>query len=132
MKNNSKICKRCHEEKDGLTDFYICKGYVRPVCKKCMCKDGSIYLKKMMKLYPERYKREFTEERREKSLEYYSKHKKKFAKYREAFREKHPDYFRMYAQKRRSEGKHLKKSSRVSRRHVTNNNDSGNGKDYTP
>ena len=92
----NKICSCCKLEKDMKEDFYFSKGKIRPECKKCTIKRILICQRKK-----KAWKNRIAEYSSEYSKAYYADHKEKFAEYRKSFLERHPGYYRDYADKRR-------------------------------
>jgi len=97
---NLKICSRCNTAKEP-TFFYTCKGKTRSECKACTIKRNGLYQQKNRS-----WKNRFVDNDEQKSYmtAYYAAHKDKFAQYRKTFREKHPEYFKLYSRKRKTEG----------------------------
>lgn len=99
VKGNLRICTKCNAAKLEH-DFYLCQGKLRSECKKCTVRKNVIYQRSV-----EIWKHRFVDPEQQKSymIDYYSKHKEKFAEYRRKFREKYPDYYKNYARKRKNE-----------------------------
>lgn len=93
-----KRCSCCKVEKDMKNDFYFSKGKIRSECKKCTIRRSLAYQRKVKS-----WKRRSADyaSQREYMINYYAENKDKFAMYRKTFLEKHPDYYRAYADKKR-------------------------------
>ncbi len=97
--SNIKICSCCYEPKLSLKDFYLCSGKWRSECKACTIRRNSRYQR-----LNESWKTRFPddESRREYMRTYYKNNKDRFAKYREDFRLRYPDYYREYFRNRKN------------------------------
>lgn len=98
--NNLKICSKCNTAKDS-DSFYSSKGKIRSECKACTIKKN-VYYQKKTKSWKNRFID--SDEKRSYMVDYYAKNRDKFAEYRKTFREKHPEYFKLYSRKRKNEG----------------------------
>lgn len=94
-----KTCSVCRQLKDEATEFYCYKGNYRGNCKTCHVKKSVIYQREN-----ETWKNKFIddEHRVHYLRDYYAKNKEKFAEYRRIYKEKHPDYHKDYARKRKN------------------------------
>ena len=92
-----RICNRCGESKRYI-DYYFCSGKPRSECKTCTIRRNIIY-QRQVKAWKSRY--ETDEARKIYMRAYYHKNKQKFAKYREDFRLRYPDYYKDYFRKRK-------------------------------
>ena len=93
-----KICAKCHKAKDVKTSYYCYQGVYRSECKECSIKRNVLHQRRT-KTWKDRSVDQ--EARRVYMRDYYRKNKEKFAKYREEFREKYPDYHTQYARKKK-------------------------------
>lgn len=93
-----KICSQCHQAKEPMMDFYLCSGRWRSECKMCTIKRNVRYQRKV-KAWKHRYVDDDT--RRQYMRDYYDKNKEKFARYREEFRSRNPEYYKEYFRKRK-------------------------------
>lgn len=85
-----KKCSKCKRFK-VYEDFYFSKGRYRSECKVCTVK--MVSKNKRMK------RKDIKIENRGYRLEYYANNREKFREYRQRFKERHPDYYRVYKQK---------------------------------
>lgn len=93
-----KICSKCHQAKEAMTDYYLCSGRWRSECKMCTIKRNVRYQKKI-KAWKYRYVDDDT--RRLYMREYYAQNKEKFAQYRTEFKERYPEYYKEYFRARK-------------------------------
>ena len=100
MSDEEKTCSRCFCKKILHMDFYMCQGVYRSECKKCTIKKNVAYQKRVG-----RWKERFIDEDDRKAYmkKYYEANKEKFAAYREAFRNKNPEYYKLYARNKKNE-----------------------------
>lgn len=96
----NKRCSCCKTEKPIKTDFYFSKGKIRSECKKCTIHRNIIYQRKA-KTWKKRSSENSYD--REYARQYYQDHKEAFSEYRRTFLERHPGYYRAYADMRRGE-----------------------------
>jgi hypothetical protein len=96
-----KICRTCFQAKIENVDFYACSGKSRSECKRCTIARNGVYQKAL-----ESWKTRYVDEdaRRAYMRLYYNKNKEKFAEYREAFKARHPGYYREYSRARKEKG----------------------------
>lgn len=90
-------CSRCCKTKE-ISDFYAYQGKPRGECKKCSIKRNVKHQRRVKAWYG----RDYEESRRAYMRAYYENNKEKFARYRQTFRERHPDYYRDYADRRKN------------------------------
>lgn len=93
-----KKCKRCHQTKEAMTDFYMCSGKWRSECKKCTIKRNVKY---QLQFKPWRSRYVDDNARRIYMRAYYKKNREKFAQYRADFIARNPEYFRDYHRMRK-------------------------------
>lgn len=94
-----KICSKCNMAKIAEKDFYMCQGKMRSECKACTIKKNVRY-QKSVKAW--KYRCTDTEEKRSYMNEYYAKNKEKFAGYRKKFKEKYPEYYKLYSRQHKN------------------------------
>jgi hypothetical protein len=94
----NKQCSCCKASKDMKTEFYFSRGKYRSECKKCTIHRNLAYQRKV-----KAWRKRISENSREYALQYYQDNKERFAHYRKTFLERHPGYYRDYADKRRGE-----------------------------
>lgn len=93
----NKTCARCNLDKPEEL-FYFSSGKRRSECKSCTIQRNVRYQKKVRAWK----KRETDQEsRRTYMRKYYEGNKERFAKYRENFRIRHPEYYKEYFRKRK-------------------------------
>lgn len=92
-----KVCKRCNIAKEEQA-FYFTAGKPRSECKACTIKRNVRYQKKVRSW---KFRDTDQEARRSYMRTYYENNKDKFAKYREDFRSRHPEYYKEYFRKRK-------------------------------
>lgn len=97
--NEDKQCSKCNKWKFQKLDFYQCAGVYRSECKKCTVKRNVRY-QRLHRTWKHRYVDD--DARRDYMREYYDKNKEKFAAYRKEFREKYPEYYKMYFRRRKN------------------------------
>lgn len=95
-----KVCSKCKVEKNLFTDFYLCQGKWRGECKRCTIAANAKYQKRMQSW---RNREIDSSAIRSYQLEYYAQNKAKFAEYRQKFKEKHPEYHKLYARRKKNE-----------------------------
>lgn len=100
MSSNLRVCRKCKKEKVAEKDFYVCKGKMRGECKVCTIKANVKYQQKNKS-----WRNRFVDEDSGRSYmsEYYANNKEKFAEYGRKFRERNPEYHKLYARKRKNE-----------------------------
>ena len=100
MEGDEKKCSRCHKIKIQRLDFYMCQGKWRSECKTCTIKKNTAYQKKT-KAWTHRFVD--SQERKAYMMQYYAANKEKFAAYRDSFKNKNPEYHKLYARKKKNE-----------------------------
>lgn len=95
-----KVCSQCKKEKNLFTDFYLCQGKWRGECKRCTIAKNAKYQKRMQSW---RNREIDSSAMRAYQLDYYAQNKAKFAEYRQKFKEKHPEYHKLYARRKKNE-----------------------------
>lgn len=96
--SNIKVCKRCKEPKNELTDFYMCGGYYRSECKKCTVERNVSYQRRV-RAWQHRNGNE--EGRKIYMKSYYESHKEQYAEYRHEFKKRNPEYYKFYFRARK-------------------------------
>lgn len=99
--SEAKKCSICKTSKP-LGDFYLCQGKVRSECKACTSKKNVKHQRKT-KVWKRRYVD--SDEQKSYMVDYYAKHRERFAEYRRLFKERHPGYYKDYARRRKNDGK---------------------------
>ena len=102
MASKYKICKICNVRKIKEDDFYCSKGSYRGECKACTIKKNVKYQQKN-----KTWQNRFVDDDCQRSyiVDYYSKNKDKFAEYAKKFREKNPEYHKLYARRKKDENR---------------------------
>jgi hypothetical protein len=98
--SDRKKCSKCHKSKIIHMDFYMCQGKYRSECKMCTIKKN---VKHQKKTKAWRHRFVDNDEKRLYSVEYYANHKEQFAEYRRKFKERYPNYYKEYHQRRKME-----------------------------
>lgn len=100
MVSKYKNCNICNAKKVIKDHFYCSKGTYRAECKACTIKKNVLYQQKN-----KTWQHRFVDDDCQRSYmsDYYSKNKEQFAEYGKNFRERNPEYHKLYARRKKDE-----------------------------